>query len=176
MTSELHDLTAYCPKYEHAMELLGKRWTGLVLRALMSGHTRFNAICNYVHTRVAEKSGFFSTVTSVNNGEAAAGLVLGRYADKPDVILLDLNMPLMNGFDFIRKVREHTGPDASTPAIVILTSSNDDRDLHMARALGVEYFLIKPLTAKDLHTTMFSILQRTGKPCLTHTWNTLQSL
>ena len=48
MTSDLHDLTAYCEKYEHAMELLGKRWTGLVLRALMSGHARFNAICNYV--------------------------------------------------------------------------------------------------------------------------------
>ena len=48
VTSDLHDVTAYCPKYEHAMELLGKRWTGLVLRALMSGHTRFNAICNYV--------------------------------------------------------------------------------------------------------------------------------
>jgi DNA-binding HxlR family transcriptional regulator len=48
VTSELHNLTAYCPKYEHAIELLGKRWTGLVLRALMSGHTRFNAICNYV--------------------------------------------------------------------------------------------------------------------------------
>jgi DNA-binding HxlR family transcriptional regulator len=44
----LHDLTEYCPKYEHAMSVLGKRWVGLILRALLSGETRFNAICAYV--------------------------------------------------------------------------------------------------------------------------------
>ena len=44
----LHDLTEYCPKYEHAMSLLSKRWMGLILRALLSGETRFNAICAYV--------------------------------------------------------------------------------------------------------------------------------
>src|SRR5207249_3722435 len=35
-------------KYEHAMSLLGKRWTGLILRALLSGECRFSQICAYV--------------------------------------------------------------------------------------------------------------------------------
>ena len=48
MNAELHDLTQYCPKYEHAMSVLSKRWMGLILRALLSGETRFNAICAYV--------------------------------------------------------------------------------------------------------------------------------
>ncbi len=43
-----HDFTQYCPKYEEAMSLLGKRWTGLILRALFSGNSRFSSICAYV--------------------------------------------------------------------------------------------------------------------------------
>jgi DNA-binding HxlR family transcriptional regulator len=42
------DLAAYCPKYEEAMSLLGKRWTGLILRALLSGCDRFGSIAAYV--------------------------------------------------------------------------------------------------------------------------------
>jgi DNA-binding HxlR family transcriptional regulator len=42
------DLTAYCPRYEAAMALLGKRWTGLILRALLSGCDRFGSIAAYV--------------------------------------------------------------------------------------------------------------------------------
>ena len=48
--SEAHtiDLAAYCPKYEEAISLLGKRWTGLILRALLSGCDRFGSIAAYV--------------------------------------------------------------------------------------------------------------------------------
>jgi len=45
---EPHDFTSYCPKYEEAIALLGKRWTGLILRALFSGSSRFSSICAYV--------------------------------------------------------------------------------------------------------------------------------
>jgi DNA-binding HxlR family transcriptional regulator len=42
------DLAAFCPRYESAMGLLGKRWTGLILRALLSGCDRFGSIATYV--------------------------------------------------------------------------------------------------------------------------------
>ena len=42
------DLAVYCPKYEEAMSLLSKRWTGLILRALLSGCDRFGSIAAYV--------------------------------------------------------------------------------------------------------------------------------
>src|SRR5690606_22574432 len=38
------DLTAFCPVYHHAVELVGRRWTGAILRALLAGETRFSAI------------------------------------------------------------------------------------------------------------------------------------
>ena len=37
-----------CPRYEKAIEMLGKRWTGLILRALMDGPRRFTEITSYV--------------------------------------------------------------------------------------------------------------------------------
>ncbi len=42
------DLTCACPLYEQAIDLLGKRWTGLILRALMERPRRFNEIAAYV--------------------------------------------------------------------------------------------------------------------------------
>ena len=42
------DIDSYCAKYEQAMAILGKRWTGLIVRALLSGACRFNNISAYV--------------------------------------------------------------------------------------------------------------------------------
>jgi DNA-binding HxlR family transcriptional regulator len=42
------DFVEYCPRYEGAMSLLSKRWTGLILRALLAGCDRFTAIAAYV--------------------------------------------------------------------------------------------------------------------------------
>ena len=48
MDEATQDFSHYCPKYEEAMAVLGKRWTGLILRALFSGSSRFSSICAYV--------------------------------------------------------------------------------------------------------------------------------
>jgi DNA-binding HxlR family transcriptional regulator len=42
------DLVEFCPRYEKAMSIISKRWTGLILRALLAGSFRFNAISAYV--------------------------------------------------------------------------------------------------------------------------------
>jgi DNA-binding HxlR family transcriptional regulator len=39
-----HGWTAFCPVYHHAIELIGRRWTGAILRALFSGETRFSEV------------------------------------------------------------------------------------------------------------------------------------
>jgi DNA-binding HxlR family transcriptional regulator len=47
---EVHEvsLADYCPRYERAMSIISKRWTGLILRALLAGSCRFNSISAYV--------------------------------------------------------------------------------------------------------------------------------
>ena len=48
MTETKPGLIEYCPRYEKVMALLGKRWTGVILRALLAGSCRFNSISAYV--------------------------------------------------------------------------------------------------------------------------------
>jgi len=45
---EEHSLGPFCPKYHRAVELIGRRWTGAILRALLSGVDRFSGMCETV--------------------------------------------------------------------------------------------------------------------------------
>ncbi len=47
-TSELESLSAFCPRFHHAVELVGRRWTGAILRAMFAGGTRFSDIASTV--------------------------------------------------------------------------------------------------------------------------------
>lgn len=60
------------------------------------------------------------------------------------LVLLDLNMPRMNGVEFLREVRRDPALQALT--VVVLATSNEDRDRVDAHQLGVAGYLVKPLT------------------------------
>ncbi|WP_434044494.1 MULTISPECIES: response regulator [Sorangium] len=80
-------------------------------------------------------------------GDGVEGLDLLRGTQVPRdrrLVLLDLNMPRMNGIEFLREVRS----DASLRAtpVVVLTTSNDDRDKVDAYDLNVAGYLLKPVT------------------------------
>lgn len=47
-TDAQHPLTSFCPRFHKAVELIGKRWTGAILRAMMAGATRFSDLANAV--------------------------------------------------------------------------------------------------------------------------------
>ena len=60
------------------------------------------------------------------------------------LVLLDLNMPRMNGIEFLREVRKD--PKLATLTVVVLTTSNEDRDRVDAFQLNVAGYLLKPVT------------------------------
>jgi CheY-like chemotaxis protein len=60
----------------------------------------------------------------------------------PDVIFMDINMPLMNGFECLTLLRKHVR--LKTIPVVILTTSNNHAEAEVARALGAIFFLSKP--------------------------------
>jgi CheY-like chemotaxis protein len=71
------------------------------------------------------------------------------------LILLDLNMPRMNGIEFLREVRADPALQALT--VVVLTTSNEDRDRVEAYQLNVAGYLVKPVTFHafaDIMTTL----------------------
>lgn len=122
-----------------------------------------DSICNYINTRVAASSGLFTHIRSVDSAVKALDIFRRAQEGKgtfPDVILLDLNMPRMDGFDFIREVRKIDFPNKENLGIIIVTSSVDEHDLRRAQELGIRHYLVKNLTAKDLHTTIFELSGR----------------
>ena len=70
----------------------------------------------------------------------------------PIVVLLDLKMPGLNGFDVLRWVEDH--PPHNLVAVVVLTVSGEVSLAQRAYKLGARSFLTKPLTANDFKNTI----------------------
>lgn len=122
-----------------------------------------DSICSFINTRVAQTSGLFQSITSLHNGKDALdflGNVCAGTAPAPDMILVDLNMPLLNGFDFIKALQSLDFPEKESIGIVILTSSEEAEDLERARSLGIDHYLVKPLNVNDLQRTIFSLSKK----------------
>ncbi|OGX83849.1 response regulator [Hymenobacter glacialis] len=82
------------------------------------------------------------------NGEEALDLLLGRNGAEalrplPEVILLDLNMPRMNGIEFLTELRGN--PEFHHIPVFITTTSSMDVDRLSAEKLGVSGYILKPL-------------------------------
>src|SRR5262245_53041267 len=79
--------------------------------------------------------------------DGIAALALLRSGEVPStrrLVLLDLNMPRMNGIEFLRELR--ADPRLRMTPVVVLTTSNDDRDKVEAYNLNVAGYLLKPVT------------------------------
>ncbi|WP_437895841.1 response regulator [Sorangium sp. So ce124] len=79
-----------------------------------------------------------------NGVEALEMLRSGVVPVERRLILLDLNMPKMNGIEFLRELR--ADPELGATSVVVLTTSNDDRDKVGAYNLNVAGYLLKPVT------------------------------
>jgi two-component system chemotaxis response regulator CheY len=71
-----------------------------------------------------------------------------------DVILLDLNMPVMGGFTFL----EHLANLANRPPVIVITTEDASVDRDRARQLGVVAYVTKPVRGPDLAATVLSVL------------------
>jgi CheY-like chemotaxis protein len=71
------------------------------------------------------------------------------------LVLLDLNMPRMNGIEFLREVR--ADPQLQSLTVVVLTTSNEDRDRVDAYQLNVAGYLIKPVTFHSFADVMATL-------------------
>jgi CheY-like chemotaxis protein len=68
----------------------------------------------------------------------------------PEYIFLDLNMPVMDGFAFIKKCRQLGCVDETQTRIIVLTSSMYGKDMQQAQELGVSYYLNKPISEEEV--------------------------
>lgn len=80
------------------------------------------------------------------NGEEALALlreIKTNGSDRPDIILLDLNMPKMNGIELLSHIRQIE--DWKDTKVFVITTSEEKEDKELAHSLGVSGFIVKPL-------------------------------
>lgn len=99
----------------------------------------------YILRKALQEIGLRCTVDHLENGEAALDFLLrrGKYsaAQRPDVVILDLNLPRINGDEVLGRVRTH--PDLRDLPVLVLSTSNTAEDRQKMAALGAAYYFVK---------------------------------
>ena len=85
-------------------------------------------------------------ITEANNGEIALK-ILEKKKELPHIILLDLNMPKINGIEFLKIIK--TDNTLKHIPVIILTTSSNQKDLLECYKIGVSGYVIKPLKYED---------------------------
>ena len=95
------------------------------------------------------------TVTTATHGTEAFNVLREEHFTAPDLIFLDINMPVMNGFEFLAEMKADSGL-AHVPVIMYSTSSIG-RDVGKAYDLGASLYVVKPFDIYDYEVLLKKI-------------------
>jgi CheY-like chemotaxis protein len=106
--------------------------------------------------RAFQKNNIANPLFVASNGLDALEQLRGnRIQRERRIVLLDLNMPKMNGIEFLRELRQD--PELKLTPVVVLTTSNDERDRIEAYNLNVAGYLLKPVTFSNFCEVMTAL-------------------
>jgi len=103
--------------------------------------------------RALKKQQLTNNIIWVKDGAAALDYILrrGEYASRPDdnlkLVLLDLKMPRVDGIDVLRSIK--SSPATRNIPVVVLTSSAEEKDIVSSYNLGVNSYVVKPVTFEE---------------------------
>ncbi len=103
----------------------------------------------------SEDSSFSQEITVAQSGHEALRLLLDRSLPLPDLILLDLNMPQMDGLAVLDRIRAEE--QLREIPVVMLTTSGEDRDIRDSYAHGASGYVVKPLDFGQFREAMNTI-------------------
>jgi CheY-like chemotaxis protein len=111
---------------------------------------------NYLNQTLLRRMAVSDQVLVAGNGQQALDL-LHAHCERPAsstcpaLILLDINMPLMNGFDFLKAYAQRPARENPAVVIIMLTTSLNFRDVEQLPGLPVHGYLTKPLTREKIN-------------------------
>lgn len=76
----------------------------------------------------------------------------------PDIVLLDLNMPIMGGFDFLQAFQDLDIPNKEKILFIIITSYDAQDNINRAKSFGIKHFLVKPVSAEMIKSAILDEL------------------
>jgi two-component system, OmpR family, alkaline phosphatase synthesis response regulator PhoP len=95
----------------------------------------------------------------VGSGDAALKAVAAR---QPDLIILDLNLPVLSGIEVCRILRGQ--PDARHVPIIMLTARTTENDRVQGLDVGADDYVTKPFSLRELSARVRAVMRRSGKP------------
>ncbi|MDN3445213.1 response regulator [Microbacterium sp. APC 3901] len=104
-----------------------------------------------LHRMFVERTPGFIVTGIASTGEAAVEMVQG---DRPDVVLLDLQLPGISGIDVLRLLRTHHGDDVD---VIAVTADRRASSVAQMRMLGVAHYLAKPFSLRELRSRLRSV-------------------
>jgi len=93
-------------------------------------------------------------VVTASNGKEGLNVAL---KESPDIILLDVIMPIMDGHEMLEALRRH--PDGKDIAVIMLTARNQTNDIARANVCGIEDYIVKPFDLSMLLEKIESIVE-----------------
>jgi CheY-like chemotaxis protein len=112
-------------------------------------------------TEALEESNLVSQINVVKNGKDAIDYVfnIGKYeqAVRPDLILLDVNLPLKSGYDVLKALKSNE--ETNQIPIIMLTTSSSENDVNKSYSYHANCFITKPVDLNDFHLAMAKIEQ-----------------
>ena len=113
----------------------------------------------FLMQRAFSKAAIPNPIQVVRTGQDAISYLngVGSFKDRqkyplPIIVLLDVKLPLKSGPEVLRYIREQ--PELRKMIVVMLTSSNQEKDIKLAYATGANSYLVKPPTGPALHQMM----------------------
>lgn len=113
-------------------------------------------IRNLLHFNL-EKEGF----TSIEAGDGVTGLAMAR-EQKPSLVLLDLMLPGMDGFEVCRRLG--SSPDTAEIPVLMLTARGEEMDRVVGLSLGADDYVVKPFSVRELMLRVRAVLRRRKRP------------
>ena len=115
-----------------------------------------NDLDNFINQKMMESAHFSEKIHICMNGEFALDFINSLIASEnklyPDIMFVDFNMPVMDGFEFIENFKKINDEELMKSKIVILTSSIDHEDRVKAEKIDSSItFINKPLTSEFLN-------------------------
>jgi CheY-like chemotaxis protein len=105
----------------------------------------------FVQKKFLEIRQFANQIVTFSSAKQALEVLTSGQDESPGIVFLDLNMPMVNGFEFLEQVRETSVTVFDQMRVVILTSSNSLLDRERAQSFNnVISFIPKPLTVQGL--------------------------
>ena len=108
-----------------------------------------DTITNFLSKKLIEKYNIANGIYTVQNGEEALKFIVNYDPDFnscPELIFLDINMPVMDGFQFLDIYKDLTFLNKEKVVLIMLTNSNKQEDIDKCMSYAVSHVLQKPLT------------------------------